>query len=200
MHSQLKSIRPNQNFSYCSSHICSVSKYVVGSLSNLSQFSIFYCTNLDSSSYIKNLHLDFSALFLRLQFCLCRYLFFIVFSMFFVVSLLRMDVTCIFVLKEIKSKGNIQKYFPLISGNTFLFFCPCMPLLFCPSYLSFLILFDSSKLMRYQNKSVLCTSSVSFDINMPDWVHVEGSLLYLFHFSLDLPRINGLCVSQHEPD
>lgn len=81
-----KSIKLKQNFSYGSSLIASVSKYLVQSLSNLSQFSIFYCTSLDSSIYMKCLHLDFSALVPHLQFyifvCIYFYCFFYVLCSF----------------------------------------------------------------------------------------------------------------------
>lgn len=47
---------------------------------------------------------------------------------------------------------------------------------------------------------LLCTNLAASDINMQDWGPVEQRLLWLFHYSLGVPRINGDYVSQHVPD
>lgn len=130
---------------------------------------------------------------------LCIYLFFIAFSMFFVVSLLRMDVL-LFWNKQ-SPKRNVPKYFPQI-----LWFLDTVSFSFAHVslfYSAHLICLFSYFLIHLSLCSITtnhcCELAVSPDINMPDSVHVEESLLCLFHLSLDLLRINGLCVSQCAP-
>lgn len=132
----------------------------------------------------------------------CMYLFFSTFSMFFVVSHLKMDGTCTFVLKQSSKKmfQNISLQF-LWFLDTFSFSFALVCLFYSACLVcSLIILSDSFKLMFSHNKSMLYTAVSPSEINVQDWDHVEESLLCLFHISLDLPRINGLCVSQQVAD